>query len=630
MKNILLDRIKTSIKTKTFIKRLNNRLILGLGKDPEATIISQHKYKETIRGFIAKLDYNLYEFSDFIANVDSYEDVIKSFKVTKKAKTIGVEEYIDFATVIKILKRDYDPDFYFELAKDFKNYKLEENGQGDFIKLRNYVDIPEADLKKIVDVMLFTKNAGFPLTQKNIIKYYDSKRPESEDILKLKEAWIFANEHKIEVDIKDFIQAIKYKRDVLNYVINYNNIIKNDIPISYEKFKIFNIEQSKIEELIGLLIKAKLAKIYLEFETIYDDIKQDRDVWSIIRYLIKFRDSDFSEFEYEDLRTFAIYGCDLSKLHNAYLYNRKFKVIDSKKFYDSALEILLVKNEKLDFDTNLYLKAMELGKSDDFKIPEDEIIHDYLAGHDVFNILNYIKYARSHNVNVSYSVAKALDNLPLNFKDIINESLNPMILTGDSVRVTTKDNIEITANLEIEAVIQLDNYIKGSEKDVLFSRANAIFIDEVQRKYNHDEIVTNVEKIANNILFRLMNESRDRKYFYVPDKKMNKIFDDQKRTSENEDLIMDYNNSDHNESLKFIDVSKYKPLKVLIPRINFVEDTFKDYDKIKEEFEIHKKKAEAEIDQIKAEIELKKAWANSKDLKYMILKDDEKSSWNKH
>ncbi|MEA3450673.1 MAG: flotillin-like FloA family protein [Bacteroidota bacterium] len=626
MENKHIKRIQNLIKTKRFLRKLDKRLVIGMGYD-EKEIKTQHKnHYEQIKSFLLKNEISYYSILDFIANVDSYDDVIASFKVILKAETLGLNEYIDIDTVIKILKKDFDPYFYFGLAKDFKNYKLEENGQGDFNRLRKYVEIPEKSLKDIVDVMLFTKNAGHPLSQKNVVKYFDSKRPDTEDVFKLKDAWIFAKEHEFEIDIYDFIQAMKYNRDPMIFVINYNKIISNDIPISFENFKILNIEQDKIGELITLLIKAKMAGIYLDFETIYDDILQNRDVWSIIQYIIKFQDAGFDDFDYNDLRYFFIYGGDLKNLYSSYLYNRKHNIISPKKLYKSTLEILIVKNKELNFNSYFLLKAIEIAKSDDFNINADDIINDYLAGHNVFGLILDIIYARKNNVQVTYPLAKFLDTLDIGFNNLVIEALNPVMLAAESVNVTTKDNIEITANIEIEAVIQLDNYVKGSDKEILFTRANAIFIDEIQRKYNHDEIIGNIEKIGNNILYRLNNESRDRKYNYIPDNQMKKV----KNEQQEENFSSNYNYNDHNQDLKFVDVSKYKPLKVLIPRITFNEESFKNYDKIKEKFELHKKREEAKIDKIKAEIEVKRAWAKSKDLKYLILKDDDEKSDSQH
>jgi len=345
MINNFIKRIKSFYITKRFLKKLDKRLVKKLGNNAKEIKTQHQKYFEKIKNFLQKIDISYTNVFAFIANVDSYDDVIKSFNVITKAKTLSIEEYIDIDTVIKILQKDYDPNFYFELAKDFNNYKLEENGQGDFKKLRNLVEIPEKNLKDIVDVLLFTKNAGHPLCQKNIVKYFDSKRPDTEDVFKLKDAWIFAKEHKIEVDITTFIQAMKYNRD----------------PMIFD-FKIFNIEQEKIGELITLLIKAKMAGIYLDFETIYDDILQDRDVWSIIQYIIKFQDAGFDDFDYNDLKSFFIYGGDLKNLYSSYLYNRKHNIISPKKLYKSTLEILIVKNEELEFNSYFLLKAIETAK----------------------------------------------------------------------------------------------------------------------------------------------------------------------------------------------------------------------------------------------------------------------------
>jgi uncharacterized protein YqfA (UPF0365 family) len=573
----------------------------------------------------------------FLAYFNSYEELLNAFALIIKAQNLDLDEYIDLNTIRKILTKGYDPEFFFNLAKDFKNFKLYEDEQGNFAKLRELIDIPQKDIQKIVDIMIFTKNEGFPLKQKAIIKYYDCQRPASEDITKLKDAWIYAKKHNIDISIQDFIQSIKYKRDPLKFVENYDKILKNDIPISFSDFKNFYIDQNKIAELIGLLIKAKLANIFLEFSTIYDDIKLNRNVWDIIKYLIKFHDSGFINFSYQDLRNYAVFGGDLNTLHNAFIYNKKLNIIPENELFKKSIEILLVKNKELKFNSLLMIKALELAKKSDFDISPEEVHNDYLAGYDVFNILNNILYAKKHNIEISYNIAKLLEKQPNGFSNILFDAMNPILLKSDqAVQVTTKDNIEIKIEMMIEATIQLKNFFKGSGQDVLFRRANAIFIDEVQRKYNHDEIIMNIEHIANNILYRLNNESRDRKYVYIPNSQMLKIdnennIEEKEIHTEKPKISDEYNNEQNNSNIKFIDTSKYKPLKVLIPRIDFVKDTFKEFDKAKEEFEIHRKKAQAEIEKIKAEIDVQKAWAKGDQLKYLILKDDNKNDeHNRH
>ncbi len=667
-----MNYIKSHIRARRFINRLNKQLKYH-GFTSAQLKQERGKYWSRILSYF--LEYPEYTYRDmwiFLSNVESYEDAVNNMKVIQQADTMGLDDYINFHTIAQLILKGKDVDLFLKLAIDFKNYKLEENGQGNFKKLRKYIRVREGDLQRIVDVMIFTKNAGYPLKQKQIMSFYNSSESAKDNLYKLKDAWIYAKEHKLNITIDDLIQAAKYERDPFKYVINYNRILQNDIPIPYERFKVLDVEQNKITQLIGLLIKAKYSNIYIDFEKIYEEIKL-RNVWEIIDYLIKFQKAGFDFFEYETISNFHALGGDLPKLYAGFLYNKKFKIIDDfRKYFESVKEITLalskqpdlnIKDEdgnvvNIQFDAVLLVKSIELGKKFNPPIDEDEIIGNYLGGIDVYNILNYINYARSHNIKVSYKSAKLIDKAYRTkggFKEVIKTALNPILFEGNSVRVTTKDNIEIVANMAIEAVLQPDNFFKGSDEKILFQRANAIFIDEVQRKYNHDEIIVNIEKIAENILFRLNNESRDREYEYIPEQKMTKvshshhghteqpkeqehIHSDEEHHNEGQKHLHETETHDktpkfiakNKHSLKFIDVSKYKPLKVLIPRIDFVQDTFKEFEKVKEEFEIHRQKAEAEIEKLHAEIKIKQAWAEKGDLKYLILKDDEQNNDTSH
>ncbi len=680
----MLSKIRSIFLISKNTRRLLNYLDNELKSDKIAfkeIKSDRSKYVLKIDDIIDKMPLNHKDIKRFIINIKSYEHAYENLKKIKKAENLKLEAYFDFKKITNLLIKGVDVEFYFTLAKYFKNFNLEENGQGDFNKITKYIDIPDAHLEHIVNAMVFTKNAGCPLSQKDIVKYYDSNRPLSEDVNDLKDAWIFAYEHKIKINITDLIRAIKYGRKPHKYIVNYNRILVNDLPIGYEKFKIFDISQEKITELLDLLIKSKHAEIYLDFDIIYDDIKLKRDVWSVIRYLIRFENSEFKTVNYDKLRNFLAYGGDLDKLHEAFLYNRERTIIDEKILYERVLEIILVKNANLKFDALLCVKAIELAyihieeeykKSggSGFKKTEvaNKVFNDYLAGVDVYEIMNYLKYAKEHDVYVSYNNARILNKMEnVSFKDIIYKSLNPILLkntktitdqdgnetkTPNTFNVTTKDNIEIIIDMEIQAVLNPNNYIKGSDEKILFERSRAIMIDEIQKKYKHDEIIQNVEKICNNVLFRLNEEIREVDLKYIPVSKMNKPKTEdshhkteQKNISEENEIhisedeqhkITLHKDNDEtypkatNNKVKFLTASKYKPLKILLPRIEYEKRTFKDLEKEIEEFEHHKLTMHEEIEKLKAEVEIKKSWAKDQNVRYKFLEDEQKDTTNKH
>lgn len=656
------------------------RLVSQLDYELLANDVPRDEVKADRRKFLYKIDNVISELTVskrdirvFVTNVKSYQEAFEYLKLSSKAKEFKLEQYFNFNQILKLLLKNKSPDFYYKLAKFYKNFNLDENNQGDFKKLIGYVDINEGDLELIVDTLIYTKNAGCPLSQKDIVKYYDSNRPHSENLNSLREAWIFAHEHEIPVKIMDFIQAIKYERDPHIYVVNYNKIISNDLPIPYEKFKIFNVPQPKIGEFISLMIKSKIAEIYLDFETLYDDMKLGRDVWSVMRYLIKFHDSGFDSVNYASLRNFRVFDGELDKLHEAFLYNRKRKIIDEKVLFNRILEILLVKNEDLNFNSYTCIKAIELAylqveaEQIDLGLEPlskeeiaNEVFNDYLAGVDVYEVVNYIKYAKEHDVFISYNTAKLINQTKvISFKEAIFNALNPVLLKDfvknkdeeghelletKKLRVTTKDNIEILVDMMIEAVLLPNNYFKGSDETILFQRASAIIIDEIQRKYNHDEIIVNIENISKNVLYRLMEETRNVDIEYVEEAQMKRVqllgHGEHSENHNTHEEKTDLHKVEHSEKrnvhsekhhivksdnnrIKFITVSKYKPLKVIIPRIDFVKETFKEFEKTKEEFEHHKHQMVADLKRLEAEIEIKKAWAKDDNVKYKFLDSDD-------
>jgi hypothetical protein len=154
------------IRARRFVRRLNRQLkYLGVSSSQ----LKQDRGKYWAKIFSYFLEYPEYARQDmwiFLSNVESYKDVIDNMKVIQQAGTMGLDDYINFHTLAQLILKGKDVDLFLKLAIDFKNYKLEEDQQGDFKKLRGYIKVEQEDFQKIVDVMVFTKNAGYPLKQK--------------------------------------------------------------------------------------------------------------------------------------------------------------------------------------------------------------------------------------------------------------------------------------------------------------------------------------------------------------------------------------------------------------------------------------------------------------------------------
>jgi len=647
MMNHLIDRAFSNIQDK---EELDNKI--------QEIKAKRNNFRNRMLLFFQQFYLDYYNKTRIINYSSSYDEVMMNLNYLIQAKKMELDEYMNPEILIDLLRKERDISIFFSIAKDFKNFNLYENGQGNFNKLLGLVQVEDEQIRDIVDVMIYTKNAGCPVKQKKVVKYFDSNRPESENLNELKEALLFAHEYNFleKLKIEDFIHLVKYKRKPLTFVKNYYKIINYHLPIPFEKFKYFNLDEERISELINLLVKLQLADIYLDFETLYSDIYLGRDVWHILQYLIKLNNSGLNYFSYSELRTYLLYSGSLENLHRALLdYKVKLTGLSEeqiedeiKLFFNYCLKIYISKDDKTLFNAvklNTCFSNLER-----YKLTKEKIVNDYLAGYDVFSIIILLNFAESKLLHITYEQAKIYQKFGTDLKtEVINPALVPIIIDTPEVKVTTKDNIEIKTKLNIVMVLQIENLYNGFDQSVLCQLANSLFIEEVQRHYNHDEIIMNIEKIEKNILTKLYTESTSAILEYFDKSDMSRVEEEHHSGEDSEHQEENIHQEESHEKnqtpehidhlnvkdislkqisqghdIEFIKVSKYKPLKILIPRVEFVEATFKEFEKVKEEFMIHKEKELAKLETIRADIDLKRAWAESKDLKYLILKDDEK------
>ncbi len=690
----LFSYYKNRLRAFRFCKKLERHLLYRAETKEDRAKIKLDKAHNCgkITSKLIKIDESITRLNLFLLPyVDSFEQAASYLSMVIKSIRFGFDEYFSMDTVFSLLRKGKDNlELYFNMAREFDHYKLEENEQGNFTKFSDYDTINDKFYPKIIDILIKTKLAEAPLKQKTIIKFFDAVSNHSDekeeiyteqqllDLLEsFKRAWVFQKEHDLSIDLLDIIFAVKNKRDPFNYVKNFWRIKVNEIPFIYENYKNIPLPEADITKFIGLIIKAKFSEVLLNVEDLYQEILMGVNVIYVLGHLLKFINIGYDDFDYIMLRNFMFLGGNLEIFFEAIIYNEKNMKLPPVDVYKYILKILGIKGREPLLNELQFVKALNSAKA--YHISIDNVIDDYLIGIDVYNVLSQITYAKKNNINIDYENAKLIEKTCYSTSDdpksclkaVVSQTLNPFYLENESFLVTTKDNIEIKAQIIIEAVLQIENYFKGSDEKVLFNRASAIFIDEIQRKYNHDEIIVNIEKISNNVLYRLLNETRQQLPEYVYGDGMTKTktedyhghkntehshTEHHNETKEHEhlELIDDkhhvenehskhHETENHHESLaneikrkilnlpkqsdiesdKFIKVSKYKPLKVLIPKIEFIKGTFKEFEKEIKKYKNELHEHHIHLEEKEAEIRLKEEWAKGNFNKYIIFKDDD-------
>ncbi len=567
--------------------------------DPKAQKIYLKKLRyqaSRLLSSLTKLGYSSIDIDNILKYADTAQIVKEIIYTSSKAKTLNLS-YFKPKYVIKALERNWNIPTLFYIVEKFEQHKLDENPEfANFDKLFTYPSFSDKHAKNLVEILIQFKYHEIQVTQDQVIRYFNANRPDSEDLKNLYYGLLISKEKNLDLKINDFIKGIIDKRQPRALATTYAKIKDNNLAISKERYMTMGIEQSIIDRIVNFMILAKKHGLIIELEDIVKQYSAGANVFDVLRILIKLHENGFTQINFGYLTKLAIFKVDLSKVIAAFNYAKKN--LDFDQFIKAIDRILPIRKSNSDESFNLvnFAKSLHIGTSV-FGLDWDTILNDYISGLDVWGIIDMMNYAKSQGIALNYAVAKIL-NAQGKLKEVIYNTLTPFEITTDYIHVTTKDNIEIKVKLVLLVTYNLGNYFKGTGEEYLIRLVKAIFIDEVQKHYNHDEIVQNIDKISKNILLHLT-------------------------PPENGGI-------EENNLSQFLKVNKYKLIKVLIPHIEFVKETFKEIEKVKHHYNAQKELIDLELERLRAEIKIKEAWAQSPDLRYLILKDENDEPLYRH
>ncbi len=552
-----------------------------------------------------------------IQDIKEIEDIIK---LLPRAGALNLQHF-NYKTILLAVERGWEVSILFDIAQKFQQHNLDEDPDyADFDKLINS-GISDKDAQEIVNVLIQAKYKGLDITQEDILKYLNSLQKNTEEPIKnLYMALLVIKEKNLDLRLNDLLVGTAFGRPPKQLAITYARIRDNELAIDKAQYLSLTLKQSTIDKIINFMVVGKKHNLIIDFDDIVKQYYLGNNVFDVLRILMKLLENGFEEIDFGYLTKLALLKADLNTVVPAFFYARnKLNIKEFQRDIERVLPIVKTNSENEQnedegpgFNLVNFAKALDLGINE-FGIDKETLITDFTSGIDVWGIIDLMNYSKKNGVEVNYIVAKILASQGLdNLKEIIYKSLNPFEIESPYINVTTKDNIEIKVKLIIMVTYNINNLFKGTDEEFLLRRVKAIFIDEIQKNYNHDEIVRNIEIIGRNVLLRLKGQSP--------------ISEGSNRTDiVDKDII-----KEPEQEAQFMKVSKYNPVKILIPQIEFVKDTFKEIEKLKHEYEAEKEKLNLEIAKIRAEVKIKEAWAKSKDLKYLILRDEESEKNSGH
>ncbi len=559
------------------------------------------------------LGFSKHEIEFIVNNTDDIKNIKEIVRLMPRAGALNLE-YFNHETILKAIEKHWKIYILFNIAQKFQQHNLEDDpNYADFHKLLE-ANITDKQAQDIVNTLVQAKYKQLEINLDGILRYLNSLTTSIEEPIKsLYLALLIIRDKNLDLKLKDLIIGASLDRPPKQFAQTYAKIKENDLAISRTQYVSLALNQATIDKVVNFMILGKKYNMVIDFEDIVKQYHAGYKIFDVLRILIKLHENGFKDIDFGMLTRLATQKVDLNTIVPAFFYARD--KLDFKEFLkdiDRVLPIRKTNGEEGENDNgpgfNLlnFARALDLGINE-FHVDKEALITDFTSGIDVWSIIDLMNYSKKNGIDVNYMVAKALAREGIdNLKQTIYKALNPFELESPYINVTTKDNIEIKAKLILLVTYNINNIFKGTDEQFLMRRVKAIFIDEIQKNYNHDEIIRNIEIIARNVLLRLKGE--------------HPISQENSKTDKIDRSVI----KEPQQEAQFMKVSKYNPVKILIPQIEFVKDTFKEIEKMKHQYEAEKEKLNLELAKIRAEVKIREAWAKSKDLKYLILQDGEK------
>lgn len=164
----------------------------------------------------------------------------------------------------------------------------------------------------------------------------------------------------------------------------------------------------------------------------------------------------------------------------------------------SLKDLQKIKNTKENINTitSLFVQA----KNQKVKFSIDEILAHRSAGGSVEAVLRALEIAKNADINLSVSLAKAIDLSGKNVVETVQYCLNPKIVESSIVSAMSKNGVEVKMKLSITLKSNLRRALGGSNEDTIIARVEEACISAIGTSESHTIVAENPDAITDSIM----------------------------------------------------------------------------------------------------------------------------------
>lgn len=130
----------------------------------------------------------------------------------------------------------------------------------------------------------------------------------------------------------------------------------------------------------------------------------------------------------------------------------------------------------------------------------DPLEAHYLAGGNVFNVINALISADKAGIKLSFKQAAAIDLAGRDVLEAVKMSVNPKVIQTPLVAAVAKDGIQLKAMSRVTVRANIDRLVGGAGEETILARVGEGIVTTIGSARDHKEVLENPDMISRLVL----------------------------------------------------------------------------------------------------------------------------------
>lgn len=133
-------------------------------------------------------------------------------------------------------------------------------------------------------------------------------------------------------------------------------------------------------------------------------------------------------------------------------------------------------------------------------VSENELEAHYLAGGNVFKVVNALIAADKANIKLNFARAAAIDLAGRDVLEAVKVSVNPKVIQTPMVTAVARDGIQLTATARVTVRANIDRLVGGAGEETIIARVGEGIVTTIGSAVTHKDVLESPDDISKTVL----------------------------------------------------------------------------------------------------------------------------------